>query len=32
MTRLTALLNEQFAQGAALEAQIKANLGELGYE
>ncbi|MFC2504425.1 MAG: N-6 DNA methylase, partial [Cardiobacterium sp.] len=31
MTRLTALLNEQFAQGAALEAQIKANLGELGY-
>ena len=32
MTRLTALLNEQFAQGAALEAQIKANLGEMGYE
>ena len=32
MTRLTALLNEQFKQGAELEAQIKANLGEMGYE
>ena len=32
MARLTALLNEQFAQGAELEAQIKANLGEMGYE
>lgn len=32
MTRLTALLNEQFKQGAELEAKIKANLGEMGYE
>jgi len=32
MMRLTAQLNEQFKQGAELEAQIKANLGELGYE
>ncbi len=31
MTRLTALLNEQFAQGAALEAQIKANLKKIGF-
>ena len=31
MARLTKQLNEQFAQGAELEAQIKKNLEELGY-
>ncbi|MBN6084370.1 type I restriction-modification system subunit M [Aggregatibacter actinomycetemcomitans] len=32
MQNLTALLKEQFAQSAALEAEIKKNLGGLGYE
>lgn len=32
MQRLTAQLKEQFAESAKLEAQIKANLKELGYE
>ncbi|SXH62939.1 adenine-specific DNA-methyltransferase [Klebsiella pneumoniae] len=32
MTRLTAQLKEQLAESAKLEAQIKANLGGLGYE
>ena len=32
MQNLTALLKEQFAKSAELEAEIKKNLGELGYE
>lgn len=32
MQNLTALLKEQFAKNAELEAEIKKNLGELGYE
>ncbi|MCK3658878.1 hypothetical protein A4G18_09210 [Pasteurellaceae bacterium Pebbles2] len=32
MQNLTAVLKQQFAQSAELEAKIKANLGELGYE
>uniref|UniRef100_UPI003562524E class I SAM-dependent DNA methyltransferase n=2 Tax=Pasteurellaceae TaxID=712 RepID=UPI003562524E len=32
MQNLTALLKEQFKQSAELEAKIKMNLGELGYE
>ncbi|WP_233143419.1 type I restriction-modification system subunit M [Aggregatibacter actinomycetemcomitans] len=32
MQNLTALLKEQFAKSAALEAEIKKNLGGLGYE
>ncbi|WP_303013608.1 N-6 DNA methylase, partial [Rodentibacter pneumotropicus] len=32
MQKLTALLNEQFKQSAELEAEIKKNLGGLGYE
>ena len=31
MKRLTARLEEQFAEGARLETQIRKNLGELGY-
>ncbi|MDM7857083.1 hypothetical protein [Thiopseudomonas acetoxidans] len=32
MTRLTEQLREQFAESARLEAEIKRNLGGLGYE
>ena len=32
ITRLTGLLGEQFAESERLEAEIKRNLGELGYE
>ncbi len=32
MQRLTAQLGEQFAESARLEAEIKKNLGRLGYE
>ena len=31
MTRLTAQLGEQFTESARLEAEIKVNLGRLGY-
>ena len=32
MVRLTTTLKEQFAEGARLEAEIRKNLSELGYE